>query len=326
MKRTAILLGIVLIFLTAIASGQDQTEPAEETKTKSVEFNPGPTTVIRYMQFFIQREQEGKLISLRSETMNPEIYQEMIGFSDTQKKYIGDKQDEIAEKMQSTENEIFEKLNRWQELSPEELTATEDRFFDVLSTAIDELDASLRETMTPVQLQKALEFELAAPSFFLSSLLGGEELSMNFAAYDALELTDEQKGEIGKIKDEMNKDAESIFSEVKELTTVALSEMEKEFSEETHVKLFEKLAAISEKAKALVKKSQEKVREKLTKEQREELDSIREEHAKKIAKIKEELAKKAKDDSWKDAWKPGDPLPEGAVPPVKERRFPIRMQ
>ena len=40
---------------------------------------------------------------------------------------------------------------------------------------------------------------------------------------------------------------------------------------------------------------------------------------------KEELDKKAKDDSWKDAWKPGDPLPEGATPPTQERRFPFRM-
>ena len=326
MKRTAILLGIVLIFLTTIANGQDQTEPEEETKTEGVVFSPGPSTVIRYFQFFIQREQEGKLIALRFETMeDTQVYQEMIGLSDAQKKFIDDKCNEIGEKLRSSDETNLEKLNRWQELSPEELTAAEDEFFDAFSMAIDELDANVRETMTPVQLQKALEYELAAPSFFLGSLLGDEELSMNFAAYDALELTDEQKGEIDKIKDEINKDTESIFSELKDLAAEFLPDPTKEPSEESQAKLMEKATAIREKAKALVKKSQEKVREKLTKEQREELDSLREEHAKKIAKIKEELEKKAKDDSWKDAWKPGDPLPEGAAPPVQERRFPFRM-
>ena len=325
MKRTAILLGIVLIFLTTIANGQDQTEPAEETKTQNVVFSPGPSTAIRYLQLMVQREQEGKLISFRFGMEHDQIYQEMIGLSDAQKKYIEDKNEEIGDKMESSYKENFEKLNRSQELSPEELAAAEDEFFGTFSTIIDELDANVRETMTPVQLQKALEYELAAPSLIFRDIFADEELSMNFAAYDALDLTDEQKGEIDKIKDEMNKDAESIFSELKDLAAKAIPEMEKEPSEESQAKLMEKITAIGEKAKTLVKKSQEKVREKLTKEQRETLDNIREEHAKKIAKIKEELEKKAKDDSWKDVWKPGDPLPEGAVPPVKERRFPLRM-
>ena len=325
MKRNAILLGIVLIFLTTIAHGQDQTEPAEEAK--SVEFSPGPSTAIRYLQLMVQREQQGKLLAFRFIADDSQgVYQAMVGISDAQKKYIEDKHDGIEEEFTSHGQEVLEKLNHWQEFSPEELTAAEDEFFDYYNGVFDRFDSFILETMTPVQLQKMTEYELAAPSLILGILGKDEALSMNFAAYDALDLTDEQKGEIDKIKDEMNKDAESIFSEFRDIAAEALSDPTKEPAEEAQAKLMEKFTAIAEKAKTLVKKSQEKVREKLTNEQRETLDSIREEHAKKIAKIKEELAKKAKDDSWKDAWKPGDPLPEGAASPVQERRFPFRMQ
>ena len=323
MKRTAILLGIVLIFLTTIATGYAQTEPT--AKEEEFALNPGPSTVIRYFQFAIQKEQQGKTLMSRLDGADSTVYLEMVGLSDTQRKHINDKSLEFMLKMKAGAGEAVRQLNRWQELSPEELTAAEDQFFDSYSEAMDDFDSQIRGTMTPVQLQKTLEYELATPSPFLSDLLKNEEHSMNFAAYDALDLTDEQKKEIDNIKGETNRETEPIFSELKNLATELLSDPTKEPSESVQAKLMTKLTELREKAKTLVKKSQEKVREKLTTEQREKLDSIREEHAKKIAKIKEELEKKAKDDSWKDAWKPGDPLPEGAVPPVKERRFPFRM-
>ena len=67
----------------------------------------------------------------------------------------------------------------------------------------------------------------------------------------------------------------------------------------------------------------------LTPEQTAKYERILTEWPKKLEQLKTDWLAKQKekgpeDDAWKKSWKPGDPLPEGAVPPYRPRRaFPL---
>ncbi len=66
----------------------------------------------------------------------------------------------------------------------------------------------------------------------------------------------------------------------------------------------------------------------LTTEQKAKLDKIREDWPKKLEQLRadwkwKQEKKKPEDDSWRDAWKPGDPVPEGAVAPRIRKPFPF---
>ena len=66
----------------------------------------------------------------------------------------------------------------------------------------------------------------------------------------------------------------------------------------------------------------------LTKEQTAKLEKLLADWPAKLEQIRADwkaaqAKKKPEDDSWREAWKPGDPVPEGAVPPRPRKAFPF---
>ncbi|MGL4943665.1 MAG: hypothetical protein ACRC46_10790, partial [Thermoguttaceae bacterium] len=61
----------------------------------------------------------------------------------------------------------------------------------------------------------------------------------------------------------------------------------------------------------------------LTPEQREKLERLTVSVRERLAHLATLPKDEPEDDSWKNSWKPGDPIPEGFAPPRKTRGFPM---
>lgn len=305
-----VLFSLFLLPAFPISAQEVETVVVEEIAPASPEtqhFGPPPSTFVKLIQISTQADMRGKrlFIHTMNRVPNTEDSSSFIGITKAQQLHIQAKVEEIEKRFEKIEP-LFS--NDWNQLSPEEVETRENKFMEVFSQALDDMDTSVRETLTPIQLQKAREYQLVNPGFMGEPV----ENTINFDAYDALELSEEQKKQLKKIREETETEYKKIFENLKSDPEVAKS--------------LQKLSQTlnSEKMKTFTEKMKEKVHKILTPEQRERITQIKKEVPEKIAEIKRKKASEPKeDDSWKDFWKPGDPLPEGAVPPRRAPRFPM---
>ncbi len=278
---------------------------------------------------------QGEAYRFQGEEGFGDCFHSLVGISESQQKHLDEKLNRLNDDSFNEAQEKFERVNRWRELSPEELVQADEEVGPFFRTQFEKSDSIFKETLTPPQLQAAREYELTLPSV-VSQLVGQisndpenvPDITLNFDAYQALDLSDEQKEKLAELQKESDKEMQPILDDVKKLMEILLEDQAND-KEPDMEKLTLKVLAIRDKAASNAKKTKEKLEQNLTPEQRERLAKIREEMPQKLAKIKEELAKKKaepqRDDSWKDAWKPGDPLPEGVEPQQPKRRFPFGM-
>jgi hypothetical protein len=180
--------------------------------------------------------------------------------------------------------------------------ATEDA--EELKTLVKERNSLTNETfkkanetllaeLSPEQIQKLWEMEWLMPSS--SAFTGDEEVSINLGRYNAFDLSEEQKKRIEALKKELLQ---------------AAPELDKLRGQEYNQKLIE-----------LVKATRTKLRDTLTATQRAKLDRLQTEKPKFLT-----AQPAPKKEEWMpgpNSWKPGDPLPEGVLPPRPPRgRFP----
>ena len=234
------------------------------------------------------------------------ILTSLIGLSEAQRLHIKAVMEGIEKRF---EQGFEDGTANIEELSPEEFAEFKSGIFEFFSQVIDEMDTTVRETLTPLQLQLLRECELA--NSLEEELFG----AINFDAYEALDLSEEQREELKKIREEetaqSKEDLEAFFSD-------AVMTME-----------------MMEKSETRLTKVRERIREILTPEQRKRLEQLEEEIPKKLealkAKRQNELQGEAPkaEEPWKpgpDSWKPGEPIPEHLQAPEQNRRFPFKRE
>lgn len=269
-------------------------------------------------------------------------YQQAVGMTPEQIALMAKRQFEAHETTKDAAYAEMDRLTRFDELSPDDVLALETGFRDAVQVELEAKDAILNEVLTPEQLRLLDEIDLA-------------EGNMNLKAFEVLGLSDEQKRQLDVIRQElmpeMKKDFLAQITAVRDFAKELLEKHgdgfgnDKEEVEKLLAKVFEKLSP--EERRDLERKLQtfyeeqekknvtrielamKKMLALLTPEQKKKFDAIKDRLSKKLDRIRadwqeKQKAKKPEDDSWRDAWKPGDPVPEGAVPPRPNRKpFPL---
>lgn len=254
-------------------------------------------------------ESRGKVVFARllgANGLDEADYMQLTGITEEQKAIVEAKSDSFEEPLTSRFNELGKDFD---EKTPEEQAAIEEECRSLFREAVDTMHATFCETLTPEQLQRVRELELVLPSVIFGG--GDMELdSMNSDAYEALGLSDEQRKELDAILEEMNREQKELMKEFVAFVTNPEPEQG---------------AAYLEKWKALRTRFKARALALLTAEQQAKLEILHGDWAKKIASIQaaEEGNDMPEDDSWKKSWKPGDPIPEGALPPRKKSAFPF---
>ncbi len=279
----------------------------------------------RLMQELLRAESEGKLTFYRFQgEEGRKFFTTFVGLSEEQEERINKRLAECGEEF--PESDFEERAKKINELSFEEVSQLCDDAIDANLTVFDTVSKIFHEELTPEQIQMMRELELV-----LSSVLEDSDfsLSINFDAYETLELTEEQQAAFAKLRNELEAIQKDFFD-------LASSKIDDELAGERSE---QKENAFSEKHEKLVKRAetfggsiQEKIQEILTPSQRERLARIREELPKKIAAIvgkpgnENATGEQPDDESWKDSWKPGDPMPVKTRSPFPGRRFPAAIK
>lgn len=189
---------------------------------------------------------------------------------------------------------------------PEELGKLADRHIEALAGIMASQDDILREELTPQQLGKFkdLRLILAAPN-------KGVAFLFDFGQYEALDLSEEQRRQIDAIRESYEKEFVPLMENV---LAVGMKKMERiaETGEFGQPPTAEEKKAEAEAQIPLVQlhaRTRAKILALLSKEQTGRLETV-------LAGAPAYLVKRLglgekRDDSWKESWKPGDPIPEG---------------
>jgi Spy/CpxP family protein refolding chaperone len=267
-------------------------------------FSPSPAFMFRIFQVMHEANREGKLLfgHLLEEEDEDGSLKELLGISEAQRLHFDTKMQAIEKRF---DGDDFDKGP--EDDSPDAFAGWEDKEIELYSQAFDEMDTVVRETLTPFQLQALREYDLVNPLDVEEIMLG---VSTNFDAYEALDLSEEQREQLKEILEEEVAQSQKMFEEIEKTLSNPGENLEE--------------SGFLEKGKANAVKIREKIQKILTPQQRERLDQLKEEISKKLAQIKEKKASEPpkEDDSWKDAWKPGDPIPEEFQQPTPPIRFP----
>lgn len=271
-------------------------------------------------------ESQGKLNLLRfidSEEGN--VNKALISMTEEQKNGFNERATALGEAFEKhfSESGLAERLENLQTASPEEIIEFADELVEKNIELLDSYNTVYQEILTPQQIQLARKLVLTLPSF-LSDLSEGDVDFVNFDAYNALDLSEEQNEAFSTLQ----KEYEELQNEISKMTPEPLiQELDQELKGEDVDEYAKRINAVREKQNQYGEKLKKSLDDILTKEQKEKLATLREEIPKKLASIREELEKKAKenpvDNSWMESWKPGDPIPEGATPPRPRGRFPL---
>ena len=292
-------------------TGEEILEPIESSGTEMEGFMM--SVIVREA---IIAESQGKLSLLRLHEGSDEekaAFGNIVGISESQAVFLNNQLDELGNQYNERMEKIMESTRTDSAgVTPEMLTALDNDISSFYRDAFTEIDQIVQKSLTPEQLNRIKEAESMMPSVLegmIGALYGKEHENMNFAVYETLDLSEEQSDELAKIQEEYNAEIKRIFDEAQE----------GDFNKVISAKI--------EKIKKLNTATKSKMNDRLTAEQRERLAQIPEKYAAMIAKAKNESGQEPEDDSWKHAWKPGDPIPEGMKAPEQPvSRFPIKRQ
>ena len=181
----------------------------------------------------------------------------------------------------------------------------------------DRVQSQILEEIGPERLDKLRKMGLR-----LSPLLEEESPLIDFKAYEFLDLSEEQKKKLKIMRDEYVQDADKFIKETEDFYCEIL-ELEIRGEEI----LPDELEAIRKKGEALQENflkafrlSKSKINTLLNRKQTERLEKILSE---KPSWLKDDNDAEPANDSWKNSWKPGDPIPETGLP-IHRQIFPVR--
>jgi hypothetical protein len=368
MKTTSTFYGLTAILLAVLAtlvSAQDDKEVAQKARETQRAMMRSPA--MQKMQKNAMKQGlssfwngEGSYL-MAIGLLQQDDFREGLGISKEQQQKIQDSM-QISSHMHEDPafKTIFEEINKlsmenggpFAENASEE---TQKKFFDLQgqmqNILFERIISNVKENLTPDQMKKVQEFQISTMS---------EMPIVSPGMFEALDLSDEQKKQLGEIKKEMEPEFEKHLDKMAD----AQWKFSEKFQEELEGKLDdvtdpeERTRIIKEIAEKVQKSDPEFQRENeeilesgkglanqlkfrmfdvLTDEQMERMayliDNPPDFVKKAIAKIRKEMGHD--DDSasgeWKpnaNSWKPGDGIPEGYMEHREEqkKRFPSRRQ
>ena len=275
----------------------------------------------------MQAESQGQTAIFRftNGQSNEEIvaYGAALGISAEQQEVFSALRQDFQESFDKFQSAAMSEMVRFNEMTPDEVTDLGNDFRKNVQTIITDAQTDFDEILSPEQKQRAQELELVMPSMFDNSpfFKTNEGIPItNLTSYEALGLSDEQKAEMKKIQEKHGKELADLMKEGAQ-TAIAAN-----FSDDEAAKT--KLAFLRTKGSVIQARIRARILSVLTKEQRAKLEKIREDLPKKLKKLVENAKAKKKDEkpggeAWKpdeNSWKPGDPLPESAIPPKTDRK------
>lgn len=181
----------------------------------------------------------------------------------------------------------------------------------------DQVAAKLEEIVTPEQLQKMRQLDLQIESPMVEA---GFPL-INFEAYTALDLSDSQKKQLDKIREESLPEQQKYMAEMLQL----MPKPGQRPKPEEMQSLQEKMTKKTEDGKKLLAKIRSRILVTLDKKQQDKLERLLVERPAYVTnRFKLSQPTKPVDakkfDAWKSSWKPGDPLPEEFLQEEKRQR------
>jgi hypothetical protein len=273
--------------------------------------------------------------------------QTLLGMTSEQVTRIAQKQFELHENTKDEAYDILEQLARFDDFAHEEMLVLTQNVREVLREQFENGRKIQEEILTPEQLQRLAALELIMNS-------ENDIPTLNPQSYASLGLSDQQQEELVTIfresKAELKEITLSMIYGMQELAKEILSpyrtpnEDDSESFNKKLAMLFETLpqeeirtieqkveAFFAEKSprkqNAIIERIETKINALLTLQQREQYAKLKKELSEQLELArKEQIAKqkekKPEDYEWLNSWKPGDPIPEGAVPPLPPSRFP----
>ena len=335
-------------------SGRIMVEESGDAPPKNFRLSPQALEFTFQTLFDELLENEIRGISRNTFKQNPveaAVTQTMLGMTSEQAFLLAKKQYELFENTKDKSYDFLDQLTRFDDLSPEEKLDFGENFSKSLREQFENEDKMLAEVLTPVQLQQLAELE------FVSN--GGPIQDfpvLNPKAYASVGLSEEQQKELANIlresKTELKEITLSLIYGVKEMAkevlasyvtsdeediSMVMAKLYETLSEEEMEKLQEKFESFAIKTFQKQVESMERIGTKIgtvfTPQQREKLAQLKEELSEKSERIRnEQLAKlegkkpeeekKPEDYEFLKSWRPGDPIPEGTIPPPPPKRFP----
>ncbi len=194
----------------------------------------------------------------------------------------------------------------------------------------EQVQAQILKEIGPERLLKLREIGLQIQPYMDGS-------SIDFKAYEFLDLTEEQRTQLETVRNEYIQGLDKYAKEMGDFYEECV-DLEMEWGEKGEEAIKENEAFLQEEAKRLGEKGETitqrfneqiqsvkvKISLLLTPRQTERLEQI-------IAKTPDWLKSLKKeesvqdDDTWKDSWKPGDPVPEGKSRPKERKSFPLKV-
>ena len=269
------------------------------------------------LEEYFKAESQGKFSISRFQGEEKEVaaYQSALEMTTEQVTRLAKQRAEFEKNSVTAHSSFLRKLTQFDHLSEEEVTRLDQDARRIMRGEVDSGQALLRDILTEEQFTRLQEMELALPS------QDGENLPfVNLEAYRSLELSEEQQKKL----DSVQKEFEAETRNWTQSFTKFLNDG-KEFSPEK----IEALNTLVEKSEQLKARMKARVLAFLTPEQTAKYEKLLAEWPPKFKKLQEDWLARQKekgpeDDAWKKSWKPGDPVPEGAVPPlIKNRVFPF---
>lgn len=257
-----------------------------------------------------------------------ESIRDEIGFEEEEhRRWINTKNVEFFQTLEEVLEPLGERLETIASLDEfDECLAEANR---LLYDAAEKMQVQLLEEIGTERLQKLRKLGLQ-----LSPVLAESGL-LDFKAYEILDLTEEQRKQLEILRqqyvtglDEIIKEKERLYEQAvdfelkwAEKSEEAIKENEALILEEAK-KLQEQGTKAEEKFQGIVKSVRAKISLLLTPQQTERLEKIIAETPAWLKSTNQTEAA-VEDDSWKDSWKPGDPVPEKQT---KERKaFPLKV-
>lgn len=171
------------------------------------------------------------------------------------------------------------------------------------------------EILTPVQKTKLGELGLQANQGNMPGMI-------SFKSYEILDLGEEQRKELGKIRDEYYREMETLMDKMFAIQAKHMvppededeltPEQRQEKNRQRMEKMQEEGRGLEQEGDRLNARTKAKLLALLTAEQRKRFEEI-------VAQTPEFLSKRFRkptetedDEEWKKSWKPGDPVPENA--------------
>ncbi len=207
--------------------------------------------------------------------------------------------------------------------SPEDLSQIAAELSAVLSGTMDESVKKLQEMLTPEQIMRLreLDFQMVSPMAERGFPL------INYDAYLALNLNERQQENLDKIRNDFLKEQRQYFEEFAKLFPAPGTKRTPEMFQE----LDKKLKSQAEGGKKLVARIRASLVTMLDKDQEKRLSELKTnipDYVKEYLK-KRGMAPKPVDEEayskWRDAWKPGQPIPPEFREREKARRKPFPM-